>query len=211
MNLKKLRKDESGATAVIVAILMVVLVGMIALVIDFGRGYTTKVNMQSACDLAAMAGANELAKNLSNTSGASSAAYNFASKNGFKKNDVQVTIIDGVKVRVDINNTQHNLAAGIVGVNEMNIKCTATASVVGVDAVHDFPYSIFSGSETDELKMNSGSYTVYGSIHSNAKLSFGAGYTKAQGFSAVKGGKFDYNSYMIKIYIHKLIYGEIII
>ncbi len=198
MGLKNLRKDESGATAVIVGILMAVLLGMLAMVIDMGRGYTLKANMQSACDLAAMSGAKELAKNQANTSGAKLAAEQYAVRNGFKLEDVDVKVIDSTRVRVSIRNTQKNLFGGAVGVNSLNVACSATASVDEMEGdIKDFPYSLFSGSTTQNLVLTGGGYEVYGGIHSNAGMSFGAGHTDAYSFSAVKGGSYDWNCYTL--------------
>ena len=55
--LKKIVKHEDGQVLVIVALLMVVLVGFAALLIDVGAMYLTKTNMQNAADAAALAGA----------------------------------------------------------------------------------------------------------------------------------------------------------
>lgn len=199
MCFKKIRKDESGAAAVIVGILMAVLLGMLALVIDMGRGYNLKANMQSACDLAAMSGAKELAKNQANTSGAKLVAEQYAVKNGFKVEDIDVQVIDGNKVKVSIKNTQKNLFAGAVGVSSMDVACSGTAGIVDAEGdIKDFPYSIFSGSTDVDLQLTGGGYEVHGGIHSNAGMSFGAGHTDAFSFSSVKGGKFDWNSYYLK-------------
>ena len=52
-------KDESGATVVIVALFMVVLLGFAALAIDGGRLYLEKSELQKALDAAVLAGAQE--------------------------------------------------------------------------------------------------------------------------------------------------------
>ncbi|HEY5539831.1 MAG TPA: pilus assembly protein TadG-related protein [Coriobacteriia bacterium] len=52
--------NDSGAVAVIVALMMVVLVGVAALVVDMGSLYVERRKMQTAADAAALAGVQEL-------------------------------------------------------------------------------------------------------------------------------------------------------
>ena len=73
-------KDESGATVVIVALFMVVLLGFAALAIDGGRLYLEKSRLQKALDAAVLAGAQELR---SSPDKAKSIAIDTAQKNGF--------------------------------------------------------------------------------------------------------------------------------
>ena len=54
------RSSDSGAVAVIVAVLMVVFIGFAALVVDMGYAYTVKRQLQAAADAAALAGCQEL-------------------------------------------------------------------------------------------------------------------------------------------------------
>jgi hypothetical protein len=49
------RRDERGAVAIIVALLVVVLVGISAFTVDYGMAYTTKRQLSSASDAAALA------------------------------------------------------------------------------------------------------------------------------------------------------------
>lgn len=55
--LRKLRKEEDGQSLVMVALLLTVLLGFSALVIDVGTLYVTKAQLQSAADAGALAGA----------------------------------------------------------------------------------------------------------------------------------------------------------
>lgn len=59
--MRRIARDDSGAVAVIVAILAVVLFGMAALVIDVGRLYEERRELQNGADAAALAIANECA------------------------------------------------------------------------------------------------------------------------------------------------------
>jgi Flp pilus assembly protein TadG len=56
----KLKSRQQGAVAIIVAICLVVLVGMLGLVLDLGRLYVAKTDLQNAADAAALSGAKQL-------------------------------------------------------------------------------------------------------------------------------------------------------
>ena len=48
-------KDEDGASAIIVALMLVVLLGAAALVVDLGAAYSKSAKIQNTCDAAALA------------------------------------------------------------------------------------------------------------------------------------------------------------
>ena len=52
--------DQKGATAVVIAIVMAALIGIVALAIDVGYVAVTKNELQNIADAAALAGAGEL-------------------------------------------------------------------------------------------------------------------------------------------------------
>ncbi|MCR5704624.1 MAG: Tad domain-containing protein [Eubacterium sp.] len=169
MKLRNLRRDERGATAVIVALMLVVLLGAVALVVDLGRGYTLKAQMQSACDLAALAGA----KKLPDQTQANLVAKQFAKDNGFDSASVEI-LDGGTKVKVSIKQTENTLFAGVLGVNKMDVGCHAIA---GIDASPVsqkinpfFNYLLFHSGTTGTMTISS-SLEAYGSIHSNADVS----------------------------------------
>lgn len=57
---KPYRVGEKGAVAVLVAVLLMFLIGMVALVVDVGYLYATRSELQNAADAAALAGARQL-------------------------------------------------------------------------------------------------------------------------------------------------------
>jgi Flp pilus assembly protein TadG len=59
--------DDSGAIAVLFAIVLVVVIGISALAVDVGYWYTSKQQLQSAADAAALAGCRELADKATNS------------------------------------------------------------------------------------------------------------------------------------------------
>lgn len=75
---------ESGQTAVLFAMMIVVIIGMLALVIDYGMPARTARRLQNAADSAALAGATLLpAKGLLNAEPARKEAIAYAGKNGY--------------------------------------------------------------------------------------------------------------------------------
>jgi Flp pilus assembly protein TadG len=83
-----LAKGEKGASFVIVAIFMVILLGVVGLVVDGGRLYAERAALQDAVDAAVLAGAPELPI----SPNAVREAENAANRNGVSTSDVEVTI-----------------------------------------------------------------------------------------------------------------------
>jgi hypothetical protein len=72
----KFKSRQQGAVAMIVAISLVVLIGMLGLVLDLGHLYVTKTELQNAADAAALSGAKQLDKTASGICcGSNSAVY----------------------------------------------------------------------------------------------------------------------------------------
>src|SRR6187549_3514500 len=59
--LRRIHRDESGAVMMIVAISMIVLLGMLVLTVDVGRGIAVKREMVAGADAAALAAAQQCA------------------------------------------------------------------------------------------------------------------------------------------------------
>jgi Flp pilus assembly protein TadG len=82
---------DDGATAVTVAILSVVLIGLAAMVIDVGSLYTEHARLSIAADAAALAGAHELP----NTAAARTGAAAYAAANAPEAPVVTIVFYDG--------------------------------------------------------------------------------------------------------------------
>lgn len=95
MNALQGRFGERGATAVLVAILLAVLAGFLALVINVGHGYLIRNQLQNAADSAALAGARELNGTDAGVTAATDVAVDFA---GRHKTDAQHKPENAVKV-----------------------------------------------------------------------------------------------------------------
>lgn len=83
---------QHGAVAIIVAICIVVLVGMLGLVLDLGHLYVAKTELQNAADAAALSGAKEFNGKLAGVNTAISRAIEAAGKNKYNLNASAVTI-----------------------------------------------------------------------------------------------------------------------
>ena len=73
--MQRLRKDERGAVAIIVALLMVVLVGFAALAVDVSAMWAEKRQLQNGADAAALAVAQDCAKNACGSPAATAQSY----------------------------------------------------------------------------------------------------------------------------------------
>lgn len=138
---KRLKKEENGASMVLVVLSMVLVLGFASLAVDLGNAYKTKVEMQNACDLSALAAAALLPEE----NATKQEAKKYAELNGFDKKDVTVSIIDGgEKVEVKIEQDVKTYFAGVIGFNEVPVSCKAVAAA-GEKKAKD--YAIFSGTE----------------------------------------------------------------
>ena len=85
-------QHQRGAVAIIVALCLVVLVGMLGLVLDLGHLYVAKTELQNAADAAALSGAKELDGSLAGVNSAKDRAIEAAGKNKYDLNAIAVTI-----------------------------------------------------------------------------------------------------------------------
>ncbi|MGB2927369.1 MAG: pilus assembly protein TadG-related protein, partial [Desulfobacterales bacterium] len=86
-----LKKDQRGASLIVVAIALFFLIGFAALAVDFGYSHVVRNQIQNAADAGALAGANDLfnADGSINT-GANQTGYNTATSNKSGGNAVEV-------------------------------------------------------------------------------------------------------------------------
>ncbi len=142
------KKSERGQNIVLLALMLPILVGMLALGIDGGYGYAQRLRMQTAADAAVMAGARALG--LAMTTGEiGSTVSQYASNNGALTSAWSVVgASEGVQVNTSV--TWSTFFAGIVGLPTMTAAAQATASLdylSGADNMlpiavydYDFPY-----------------------------------------------------------------------
>lgn len=113
-------KDESGQSAVIVALVMVGLLAMLGLIFDASNAYAQRRQMQNAADAAALAGARVLAVRTNNSATTEqsilTAVNSYAAKNG-SPTSVTSTFIDSsnnqVGAQIGVNGGVPGSATGV--------------------------------------------------------------------------------------------------
>lgn len=126
----KLINNEKGSAVIIVALLMVVFLGFVALVVDGGLLYITEAKLSNAMDAAALAGIQELPFN---PEGAKVKAKEYALANGVKESNLTVEIVDGNNaIKVYSNRNVEFLFARVLGFNQGKVDARAMAQVAPV-------------------------------------------------------------------------------
>jgi Flp pilus assembly protein TadG len=102
------RRRQRGAVMIVFALSMVALFGFMALVIDLGRVYVVRTELQNAADAAALAGAKELNQTYAGVCGTSSGpclpdsavarAIAMAAQNNFKFSEAVTITIENISV-----------------------------------------------------------------------------------------------------------------
>ena len=140
--MRRIIRDERGATLMFVAISMVVLLGMAALAIDVGMLYAAKGQAQNAADAGALAGAGALLLSPGDATTPTSVAERFAEEHQIIRQDVEVLPAEDVQVdlangRVTVTarrimargNAVPTFFARILDRDLVDIQATATAEV----------------------------------------------------------------------------------
>ncbi len=92
---KQAMRHQRGAVAIIVALCLTLLIGMLGLVLDLGHLYVAKTELQNAADAAALSGAKELTGNLVGVNNAVTRAIEAGGKNKYDFNSKVVFITSG--------------------------------------------------------------------------------------------------------------------
>lgn len=167
-------KDEKGVAAVIVALLMSVLLGFTAFVVDVGSVALERQKLQNAIDAACLAGAQDLP----NTSQATTAANNYIALNGYQPSDISISFSDANhKIHISGAKEVSHTFAPVLGFTKADVSTHAVAEKkTGLGAAFD--YAIFSGNQyptppcfsvrlQNQLVMSGLTNVVNGSIHGN--------------------------------------------
>jgi len=92
------KQRQAGAVAIIFGLVIFVLFGFMALVIDLGRTYVVRTELQNAADAAALAGAKELDQTFNGVTQGVAAAITTAGQNKFKFSSPVVIDITNISV-----------------------------------------------------------------------------------------------------------------
>ena len=132
------RNDEQGQVFVFLAVILVVLLGCAALVVDVGRAYLAKRHLQASADAAATAGALELPDPIA----AQNYALNYSGRDGAKNDNnklpgVSTTVVTKClsfapcspvnAVQVEQTTVVPTIFAKVLGIDQFTIKAKATA------------------------------------------------------------------------------------
>jgi len=119
-------RDERGQALVFTVLVLTVLLGMSALVLDVGSWFRAQRALQSTADAAALAAAQELPEN---TARASALAAEYVGKNGGGTAVVEFrTSVSGPDtVRVRIQRPAPGFFARVVGIDSVTVRATASA------------------------------------------------------------------------------------
>ena len=174
--LRRLRKREEGAVMVFVAILLVILVGFTALAIDFGMAYYQRQKLQTACDAAALAGAQGLA---TSEAEATKLAKQYMLDNGYSDIAANISVtfpsktVNGktVKaVKVDAIYDQDTALAKVFSISNLDVSCYATAYSDSKPDITEFPYLLYSISDSAELNLGGDKFVINGAVHANGSI-----------------------------------------
>lgn len=89
---------QRGAVMILFAVSLTVLLGFMALVIDLGRTYVVRTELQNAADAAALAGAKDLNQTVAGVTSAVATAIAMAGKNNYKFSSPVVITIANISV-----------------------------------------------------------------------------------------------------------------
>ena len=179
---------EGGQVIVLTVLVLIVLLGMAALVVDVGYAYYTQRSLQSSTDAAALAGAQELP----NAAVATTVAQRYSGVPGAKNEQANVPSVTA-SVETLCRPEAPCKPVNAIEVEQTAVVSTLFARVLGIDTYTvstravawqrsgGTPWAIFAyDSECGSLvlKVNGGDATVRGAMHTNGKLEIdGEGFT----------------------------------
>lgn len=155
-------KNDKGAIAIIAAVVLIVMLGMAAFVVDVGNLYAEKAKLQTAMDAASLAGAQDLP----DTSKATTTANQYIQLNGYNPSDFNITFSDSNHI-ISISGIKNVgfTFARVLGFQSSGVYSTADARKTEISGAFDF--TLFSGSTTSTLIINGSNQYVGGSSHTN--------------------------------------------
>lgn len=166
-SLKLFKKNESGQSMVLAAVIMSVLLGFGALAVDVGYMNIEKGKLQNALDAACLAAAQELPDKIK----ATTVAENYIELNGYNSEDITISFKDLNKTIELVGTKPLSFGfAKILGHSGADIQAEAAAIKIKKPIGGAFGYAIFSGSTTQLMQFACSNFDIKGSIHSNHKF-----------------------------------------
>lgn len=141
--MRRLRaRDERGATAVIVAVSMVAMLGFSALAVDVGALVSDQKQLQNGADAAALAIAQACSKDACGDTAADALSFAKANKFDGVIDQVQVTSPTETSVEVTITSTRQLWFAKVLGIGTGTITRKATAGWGTIGAAKTVPLAV---------------------------------------------------------------------
>lgn len=169
--LRRIARDQRGATAITTALVLLVLVGFIGLGTEVGMWYAERRAMQNASDAAALGAGFDIYKNGKNSTGIVAAGRLDSARNGFKNGEDNVTVTvnyppkqgkyasKNTAVETVVSKTRASLFASFFmdGPVDIKVRSVATIKIVGVYCIlalspHDEAALLFAGTADVQLK-----------------------------------------------------------
>ena len=162
-------KKQSGVVAIVMALMLPVLIGILGIVTDLGFAFVYKRAMQTAADAAAMAGAQSIARSETTSEVTTNVLYD-AGKNGFDGSKGETRTVnlppssgdfagDDNFVEVLISEQLGTFFMPVLGINNMTVSARAVAGVVAGAAACVY---VLNGDEPKALEVSSGSSLLAG-------------------------------------------------
>ena len=153
------RHGESGAVALLVALMIPMLLVFVAVAVDISRWYVELQRMQRAADAAALAAAPYMPESLAAGGPASNAALDVVERNGFLRSEATVNKVAGsaTKVSVTISRPVSNFFSPIIGVATTDLSRTGVADFAGPVAMGS-PCNLFGREDMEGLVSGAAKY-----------------------------------------------------
>ena len=175
--MRRLLRSEDGATVVLVAAAMLMLLSVLAWALDGGRAYDERRDTQSAADMAALAAA--FAGPDCENQDWLLAGQEAAAENGFDNdgvtNTVTVTNLDASggygPYLAEVESLQENAFGPAIGMDTLTVTSQAQADCVRQSGLGG--YAVFASATAcppNELKIDASGMTIDGGVHSNDDL-----------------------------------------
>lgn len=201
--MNRLIKDERGATAIMVAVSLLMLLGFAALAVDAGFGLNDRRDSQNAADISALAAAwEDCNPRVSGSPDPIAAARSSAQTNGYDHalanvdvavNDISASPSASTReweVIITSTNDTYLADASVVDRGELTVQSRAVGSCERLPFLGG--YAIFAGGDTScnggvELDLSGASKIVNGSVHSNGDVKVTGASTTITGTVTYRG------------------------
>ena len=169
--LRRIARDQRGATAITTALVLLVLVGFVGLGTEVGMWYAERRAMQNASDAAALGAGFDIYKNGKNSTGIVDAGRTDSARNGFTNGQNNVAVIvnyppkqgkyanKNTAVETIVTKTRASLFASFFmdGPVDIKVRSVATIKIIGVYCIlalspHDEAALLFDGTADVQLK-----------------------------------------------------------